>query len=117
MRQLVVAGQLALCIVLLVGSALLLRSFARVQAQPIGFDPDRLLTAELRLPATRYGNDTVVAQFADQALERLRALPGVRAAALLRIGAAQRQLGHDELSARRAPRPPTAPCRPPSTTR
>jgi predicted permease len=82
-RQLVVAGQLALCIVLLVGSALLLRSFARVQAQPTGFDPDRLLTAELRLPATRYGNDTVIAQFADQALERLRALPGVRAAALL----------------------------------
>ena len=82
-RQLVVAGQLALCIVLLVGSALLLRSFARVQAQPTGFDPDRLLTAELRLPATRYGNDTVIAQFADQTLERLRALPGVRAAALL----------------------------------
>jgi predicted permease len=82
-RQLVVAGQLALCIVLLVGSALLLRSFARVQAQPTGFDTDRLLTAELRLPAARYGNDTVIARFADQALERLRALPGVRAAALL----------------------------------
>ncbi len=82
-RQLVVAGQLALCIILLVGSALLLRSFAKVQAQPTGFDPDRLLTAELRLPASKYTNDTVIAQFADQALERLRALPGVRSAALL----------------------------------
>jgi putative ABC transport system permease protein len=82
-RQLVVAGQLALCIVLLVGSVLLLRSFAKVQAQPTGFDVDRLLTAELRLPTAKYGNDTVIAQFADQALERLRALPGVESAALL----------------------------------
>ena len=30
---------------------------------PVGFDPDHLLTAELRLPVTKYGNDTVVAQF------------------------------------------------------
>jgi predicted permease len=82
-RQIFVAVQLALCIVLLVGAALLLRSFVRMQREQPGFDPARLITAEFRLPATKYPNDTVIAQFGEQALERIRALPGVRSAALL----------------------------------
>jgi putative ABC transport system permease protein len=82
-RQFFVAVQLALCIVLLVGAGLLVRSFARLQQVPVGFAPDHLLTAELRLPITRYGNDTLIARFAEQALERLRATPGVKSAALV----------------------------------
>jgi putative ABC transport system permease protein len=82
-RQLFVAVQLGLCIVLLVGAALLARSFSRLQQVPVGFNPDHLVTAELRLPVTKYGNDTVVAAFGRQALERLRAIPGVRSAALV----------------------------------
>ena len=82
-RQLFVALQLALCIVLLVGAALLLRSFERMQREPSGFDPSNLITAEFRLPAAKYGNDTVIAQFGEQVLARLRALPDVRSAALL----------------------------------
>nr|MBA3497402.1 ABC transporter permease [Gemmatimonadales bacterium] len=75
-RNTFVAVQLALCIVLLVGAGLLSRSLARVQQQRLGFQPERLLTAEFRLPAAKYANDTVVAQFAARALERLRAVPG-----------------------------------------
>ena len=82
-RQLFVAVQLGLCIVLLVGAGLLARSFNRLQQVPVGFNPDHLVTAELRLPMTKYGNDTVVVAFGQQALERLRAIPGVRSAALV----------------------------------
>jgi predicted permease len=82
-RQLFVAVQLALCIVLLVGAGLLVRSFSRLQQVPVGFATDHLVTAELRLPVTRYGNDTLVVAFAEQALERLRAIPGVKSAALV----------------------------------
>ena len=82
-RQLFVAVQLGLCIVLLVGAGLLARSFSRLQQVPVGFNPDHLVTAELRLPMTKYGNDTVVVAFGQQALERLRAIPGVRSAALV----------------------------------
>jgi putative ABC transport system permease protein len=82
-RQLFVAVQLGLCIVLLIGAGLLARSFSRLQQVPVGFNPDHLVTAELRLPVTKYGNDTVVVAFGQQALERLRATPGVRSAALV----------------------------------
>jgi predicted permease len=82
-RNTFVAIQLALCIVLLVGAALLTRSFARMQQEKMGFEPENLITAEFRLPATKYDNDTAIAQFADVALERIRAVPGVRSAALL----------------------------------
>ena len=50
---------------------------------PVGFNPDNLVTAELRLPVTKYGNDTLVVAFGREALERLRAIPGVRSAALV----------------------------------
>ena len=82
-RNVFVAVELALCIVLLVGAGLLTRSFLRVQREPLGFAPDHLLTAEFRLPAAKYKNDTLIAQFADQALAHLRAVPGIRSAALL----------------------------------
>ncbi|HUF35363.1 MAG TPA: ABC transporter permease, partial [Gemmatimonadales bacterium] len=82
-RQLFVAVQLGLCIVLLVGAGLLARSFSRLQQVPLGLDPDHLVTAELRLPVTKYDNDTLIAEFGRQALERLRATPGVRSAALV----------------------------------
>jgi predicted permease len=82
-RQLFVAVQLALCIVLLVGAGLLVRSFTRLQQVPVGFRTDHLVTAELRLPVTKYGNDTLIAAFGAEALERLRAIPGVTSAALV----------------------------------
>ena len=82
-RAVFVAVQLALCIVLLVGAGLLTRSLARIRQVPLGFQPGGLLTAEFRLPAAKYANDTVVAQFAEQSLGRIRAVPGIRSAALL----------------------------------
>jgi hypothetical protein len=62
-RQFFVAVQLGLCIVLLVGAGLLARSFNRLQQVPLGLNPDHVVTAELRLPITKYDNDTVVTEF------------------------------------------------------
>jgi predicted permease len=82
-RNTFVVIQLALCIVLVVGAGLLTRSFAQLQREQLGFDPEHLITAEFRLPAAKYDNDTVIAQFAEQALERIRSVPGIQSAALL----------------------------------
>ncbi len=82
-RQAFVAVQLALCIVLLIGAGLLLRSLSRLQQERLGFDAEHLLTAEFRLPSAKYQSDEQIAAFITAALERIRAVPGIRSAALL----------------------------------
>ncbi|PYU86055.1 MAG: hypothetical protein DMG08_30455 [Acidobacteria bacterium] len=54
MREVLIGAQVALGVVLLVGFGLLLRSFMYVESSPIGYDPRNVLTATIRLPATRY---------------------------------------------------------------
>jgi predicted permease len=82
-RNAFVAVQLALCIVLLVGAGLLTRSLAALQRVDPGFDPENLLTAEFRLPATKYRTPEQIDQFMTQAIAAIRAVPGIRSAALL----------------------------------
>ena len=77
-RALVVA-QVAFAFVLLVGAGLLLASFRQVLAVNPGFRADGVLTASISLPRARY-NDEATAAFTNEALRRLRALPGVGAA-------------------------------------
>jgi putative ABC transport system permease protein len=74
-----VVGQVALSLMLLVGSGLLIRSFLRLQQEELGFEPEGVVTAQVRLPRT-YGAERPPLQFYDAALERIRALPGVEAA-------------------------------------
>lgn len=83
LRHAFVAMQLALCIVLLVGAGLLARSLATLLREDPGFDPRDLLTAEFRLPATKYQSDEQITAFMADALDRIRAVPGVRSAALV----------------------------------
>src|SRR5439155_954406 len=54
MREVLIGAQVALGMVLLVGFGLLLRSFLYVESSPMGYDPRNVLTATLRLPATRH---------------------------------------------------------------
>ena len=75
-----VVGQLALAVVLLAGAGLLIKSFVRLQAVEPGFALDHVLTMEVNLPFQNYQPERRV-QFYQQALERLRALPGVTTAA------------------------------------
>ncbi len=81
-RASLVISEVALAIVLLVGSGLLLRSTARVFAVKPGFDPAGLLTMQIQAGGTHLYNDTLVRAFFDRALEKVRGVPGVESAAL-----------------------------------
>ncbi|MET0554263.1 MAG: ABC transporter permease [Vicinamibacteria bacterium] len=79
-RRALVASQVAIAVVLLAGAGLLLKSYARLQAMPAGFDPERTLSLRLDVPASRYpGRDEVTAFFA-RLLDDVRTLPGVTSA-------------------------------------
>ena len=81
LRGVLVAMEIALAMLLLVGSGLLLRSFSRLQEVPPGFQPDHLLVADIPLSQTAYAKPENRYQFFDRLVERARTLPGVRSAA------------------------------------
>ena len=81
LRGALVVAELALAVMLLAGAGLLMRSFIKLQAVDPGFRPEQALTFELTLPEARYKEDPQIISFFDRLLPRLRALPGVRAAA------------------------------------
>jgi predicted permease len=76
-RNLLVVTEFALAIVLLTGAGLLVRSFLAVQAVELGFQPERLLTIRITMPAGV--PDTRRMAFHDQVLQRVAALPDVKA--------------------------------------
>ena len=80
LRRLLVAGELALSVVLLVAAGLLIRSFARVQRVPPGFNARDVLTFELTATGTRYPDSPAVLETYRQLWQRLAAIPGVDAA-------------------------------------
>ncbi|HUQ83266.1 MAG TPA: ABC transporter permease, partial [Gemmatimonadaceae bacterium] len=75
-----VAAEVALAVVLLIGGGVLLRSFARLNAAPLGFDRTHALTAEIFLPEARYGDLAKARTFYRDAVARLTQLPGVSGA-------------------------------------
>jgi putative ABC transport system permease protein len=80
-RGLLVIGEMALAIVLLVGAGLLIRTFAALRSVAPGFDPHNVLTMETSLTGTQYDRTAAIAAMTRQALERIHAIPGVEAAA------------------------------------
>jgi putative ABC transport system permease protein len=81
-RSGLVVAQVALALLLLAGAGLTLKSFHNAQNAQLGFKPENILVADVLLPKARYDTDEKVARFNDQLVERIRALPGVEAAAL-----------------------------------
>ncbi len=81
-RGLLVVAQIAFSIVLLIGAALLMRSFVLLHNVDPGFQPANLLTAKIALPPARYDTDPKKAAFFRDLLPRLEQLPGVSAAAI-----------------------------------
>jgi putative ABC transport system permease protein len=79
-RRALVVAEVALSLTLLVGAGLLIRSVAKLQGVSPGFDARNVLTFRLALPTVKYPSDTSQILFVDQAMQRLKALPGVRAA-------------------------------------
>jgi predicted permease len=76
-RRLLVAVELALSVMLLVGAGLLIRSFGRLLDVPPGFNPARTLTLELSMIGRRYADVESVIQTYRQIRDRMQALPGV----------------------------------------
>jgi predicted permease len=82
MRASLVVAETAFALMLLVGAGLLIKSFARLQDVDPGFQTHNVLTAQIALPTSRYPDPTALRAFWARALEKARALPGVRAAGL-----------------------------------
>lgn len=81
-RDWLVISEIALTLTLLIGAALVLKSFARMQSLQLGYEPRGLLTARIELPFTTYSKQEQVSAFSKNLLERVRALPGVESAAI-----------------------------------
>jgi len=80
LREVFVAAEIALAVVVLISATLLVKSFIiSVRSSP-GFNPSNVLTAQLALPRTKYTQDTQLRSFSEEALERIRALPEVASA-------------------------------------
>ena len=76
-RAALIAGNVALCVLLLVGSGLLVRSFARLLTVDAGFTSRQLLTFQVNLIGQQYQQNASITQFFDDLTARLRATPGV----------------------------------------
>jgi predicted permease len=76
-RQSLVAGQVALAVMLLVGAGLLLRSLAEVAGLDPGFRASGVLVAPVNLSSSRYGDPAKQIAFFEESMRRVRALPGV----------------------------------------
>jgi predicted permease len=85
LRGALVVAELALAVMLLAGAGLMIRSLWNLMHIDLGFNPDRVLTMRLALPAAQYDTPEKVGSFYQQLLGRVRALPGVERAGLLRL--------------------------------
>jgi putative ABC transport system permease protein len=76
-RRALVASQLALGMILLVGFGLLWRSLLNVESSPMGYDPQNVLTVTAHVPAASYTTAAERSRLMREAADRVRAMPGV----------------------------------------
>ena len=81
-NNLLVAGQVALSLLLLIGAALLLKSYSRLLRVDPGFDPQNVITMNLSLPTVKYAKPEQEVAFFDELLRRIAEVPGVKSAAI-----------------------------------
>lgn len=82
LRQVLVVTEVALTLVLLIGSGLLIRSFYLLQKVNPGFVDERVLSFRVQLPVQKYPGEHEWLNFYQRAIEKLRALPGVNEVSL-----------------------------------
>jgi putative ABC transport system permease protein len=80
-RNIFVAAEIALSLVILTGSALMLQSYRRLEHIELGFHPDHLLTFEMSLDPQKYSREDQIRGFFQRALQDMESLPGVESAA------------------------------------
>jgi putative ABC transport system permease protein len=81
-RAALVVADLTLALVLLAGAGLMLRTVSALAAADPGFNPERILSLQFSLVGRAYAEDPAVVTFQNRLLEKLRAMPGVEAAAV-----------------------------------
>jgi putative ABC transport system permease protein len=81
LRGMLVVSEVGLAVVLLIGAALLFKSFLILHGIDPGFRPDRLLSLCVQLSPSRYSQPNLQAGYFEEALGRVRAIPGVEAVA------------------------------------
>jgi len=81
LTDVLVAAEVSISIVLLIGAGLLIRSFTNLQTVELGFDPTHVAIARIAFPPGRYTDAAAKGRLVDAILARVRALPGVIAAA------------------------------------
>jgi len=79
-RSVLVVSEVAFSLMLLVGAGLLVRSFALMLAEPLGFNPANLLTGQMLLADTHYPDGPHISNFYQAVVARVNAIPGVTAA-------------------------------------
>ncbi len=90
-RSALVAAQVALALVLLIGSGLMVKSMARMASIDPGFRGENVLTMEYRVPRNQYPQGTQQTRFHHEVIARVAALPGVKSAGPHRRSSVQRQ--------------------------
>jgi predicted permease len=83
-RKVLVGAEVAFTVVLLVSAGLLLKSYMRLRSSDLGCATDKILTMHFTLPEAHYSKPAQRVSFSDALLARVRALPGVDAAGLVR---------------------------------
>ena len=84
-RGALVATEVALAVVLVIGAALMIRSLAALGDIDLGFNPDRVLTMRVAVPPARYETPASVVNFFRELVTRVEGLPGVEDAGIVRV--------------------------------
>jgi predicted permease len=85
LRKSILAAEVGLTVVLLIGAGLLVKSYQRLRSTDLGCVTDNLLTMRFSLPEVKYSRPAQRVEFLETLLERVRALPGVQYAGLGRM--------------------------------
>ena len=94
-RSAFVVVELAVALVLLVGSGLLIKTFWKLRAIEPGFNPDQLITMRVELPETRYKEVAPQTRFRTQVLAGINSLPGVHGAMVSELPLSGDSLNHN----------------------
>ncbi len=103
-----VAAEIALALVLVVGAGLLIASFASLRSQDLGFKPDRVTTVEISFGPPKFKSPEQVRAAARELVERFRAIPGVEAASGILLRPLWSTVGFDNMHTVEGQRPDEA---------
>ncbi len=84
LRSALVVSEVALSVTLLIGAGLMMRSFSRLVSQPLGYNPEQVLSVDLGLPWRKYPTLADQARFFERLKRQAEALPGVQSVGLVR---------------------------------